>query len=219
MKTGSLVAAIVTLLVANAFVLFHAHANRTGSADSELVLSERELTQIQMPNDDDSGVALRMQWVSPFRQQADFLDRNKLRSLGFNDNFEPQQPRRVYAAVEYAGPAWAAQAQRGDTLGQFNPDKLSQLVAIDAGLNPERLRAKYPDRSKVLVMAAVVGMSSGSPSKPNLYAWISPANNEIHVPRPFSDQIQKMGRSSPHFHVHLRFGKSFEPWVVGVEPL
>ena len=223
MRAASLVAAAATVLVANAFVLFHAQTNRSGSSDSELVLSERELTQIPMPNDDDSGIGLQMQWTSPFvRDEAGFLDGGKLRRLGFNLNQDAEQPRRVYAAIEYAGPAWAAfvaKRRESDTLGQLEPNRMSQLVPIDADLDPAPLRAKYPDRSKILVMPAVVSISGNTRNNARIQGRIFPANRDIHVPRPFADQIRKLGRNDSHFRIRLRFGKSFEPWVVGVEPL
>jgi len=190
-----------------------------------------------------------------------WLDAAKLAALGFDCRVDPsskdagrhyqrQQPRRAYVAFEYDGRAWRAwvatnaraaveqkseakDPARGFPYMGATKDH-SRLVAIDADLNPDTLRARHLDRQRVIIVPAVVAMYldpfpySGShpdPQRPpRILGRIQQIHTSIHVPRPFSDgfrnpRIDEQRPDNPDgsYRVHLRYGASHEPWVAGVD--
>jgi uncharacterized protein DUF4824 len=125
MKRTSLIASAAIVVLANAVALVHAARNRMGTPDAELTLTQRELWYYPSARDDDSGVALNLEWndLGNFPSSADvkppevWLDRVTLQRLGFDCRVDPaspaaerfyqrQQRRRVFVALEYDGPAW-----------------------------------------------------------------------------------------------------------------
>ncbi len=115
----------------------------------------------------------------------------------------------------------------------------SRLIPIDVGNDATRLRGSYPDRTRFLIapaevrlvfMREVVG-GARKYSKPFIYGHVSLLNRETHVPvefRGWLDQLrnaeQSTGRKNrmnegPRYSVTLHYGRSYEPWVVGIKPL
>jgi hypothetical protein len=65
MKRTSLIASAAIVVLANAVALVHAARNRMGTPDAELTLTQRELRYYPSARDDDSGVALNLEWTDP----------------------------------------------------------------------------------------------------------------------------------------------------------
>ncbi len=113
MKHASLLAAAAVVLLANAIALIHAQRNRSGQADAEITLTDRELNYHR--DSDDSGVALTLRWLDartiyyagtpaergaiyfpgpPENAEASaWLDRSKLEDLGFDCSVAPEDPK------------------------------------------------------------------------------------------------------------------------------
>ena len=190
MKRGSLLAAAAVVLVANAFTLLHARRNRAGPPDSDITLTERELSEDYKANDEDSGVSLRLRWTDQWRSlymlhsPAPWLDRKILQEVGFDISVAPsdkaasdfyarQRARRAFVALEYDGPAWRKwiddvehQEQRQFELNpgikHANAREIStRLTAIDAGSDAARLRGRHPDRGSVIIVPAVIRIGLG----------------------------------------------------------
>jgi hypothetical protein len=160
---------------------------------------------------------------------------------GAPDFYQRQRARRVFVALEYDGPArrkWIdnleQQAREHPELPQANVpgnqrESATHLIAIDAGSNATRLRAHHPDRGSVIIVPAVIRIAvepfyvtarQNRPEKPpQLVGMVQDIPSEIHVPLPFSDGFRRLpgDRSSAKYRVHLRYGASLEPWIVGVE--
>lgn len=186
MKNISLAAGAAVIVLANALTLIHAARNRTGSPDAELTLTNRELTYRNTSSDDDSGVALYLQWTTPdgnwmgYGSSPKWLDQQKLQSLGFDCRVSPdgedalrfyqrQRPRNVFLALEYGGQAWQdwldayqrgaeERAKRG-LVERNNTQDHTHLVAVDADLDAGALRARHPDRSSVMIVPALVAIA------------------------------------------------------------
>ena len=222
MKYASLVAAAALILLADAVALVHAARNRSGMPEADLILTNRELNY--HPDPDDSGVALHLVWVSP----TTWLGRAKLEALGFDCSVAPsdpkaggfysrQIPRAGFVAMEYDGPAWQAWLEelRKQTA---QPDAIdhsrftSRLVLIDAARDAVALRARHPDRIRVLIVPAAFRISFVA-NPASFTGFLQEIPSVIHVPRPLSDGL----RSGPFDRVHLRYGSLLEPWVTGVE--
>src|ERR1700730_4972868 len=113
MKRGSLVAAAVVVLVANGFALLHAWRNRSGPVESDITLTQRELPKSYDKMDEDSGVALNLQWIDKqgWSSLSPWLDQKILQEVGFDTRVAPsdkaasdfyarQRARRVFVALE-----------------------------------------------------------------------------------------------------------------------
>jgi hypothetical protein len=214
MKKTSLLVSAAIILVANVFALLHAMRNRVGTPDAEITLTQRELRYSNSYAADDSGVTLYLQWTYP--SNFPWLDQSKLQQLGFACSVNPNSPdagryyqrqrsRKVFVALEYDG---------------ADP-RPSHLVAMDADLDPVKLRARYPGRTAVIIVPAVVGITFDPKSSKRVISRIQQLPSSIHVPRPFSDAFRKAakaaGKKDLSYRVHLRYGASFEPWITGVE--
>jgi uncharacterized protein DUF4824 len=177
-----------------------------------------------------------------------------------------QRSRQVFVALEFDGPAWrewlnwrkaAIAAEPVPNIPVpvgSNPTKedrfrieeetTSRLVAMDVGLDPSALRAKHPDRQRVMILrgrATVIlddGVKVPAPGAPREKAVpflrgaitsIDPSL--INVPQPLSRKFEpRMSYSpwtysgdqfkvvEPPFSVTLRIGSQYEPWVVDVKP-
>jgi Domain of unknown function (DUF4824) len=225
MKRGSLLAAAAILVAADAFALVHAWRNRSGPADAEITLTERELPTSINLNDDDSGVSLELRWLDPagtfgVELPAAWIDLAALRELGFDTSVAPsgnsaiefyqrQLARRAFVALEYDGPAWRAHAERierenarrAGLFPQYAPanslEGMSHLVAVDASRDPMRLRSRYPDRGSVIIVPAVVGIAV----QPAL-----PAGGNLARPAQLAGSIQEIPSS---IHVPRPFSDGF----------
>ena len=237
MRHASLLAAAAVVLLANATALIHASRNRSGTPDSEVVLTSGEL--IHHRNPDDTGVALNLNWENPdlwmysLEPPASdegnvWLDRARLQTLGFDCSMPPsdpdaitfynrQIPRNAFVAMELDGPSWRAMSRHGS----------SRLVPIDASTDPAVLRANHPDRHAVIIVPAVIrinlaGWTAAFQSRPERPARISGSIEQIpasiHVSKPFSEAFRALTPNSPHtYRVHVRYGKLHDPWVTAVD--
>lgn len=152
--------------------------------------------------------------------------------------YQRQRPsvRSAFVALEYEGPAWRKHLEQADReslehagLSQSNMQPHSDesdthLVAVDAATDAERLRKRHPDRNSVIIVPGLAVEWFLPPDyrlpRPALLSGLVQAiPASIHVPRPFSDAFRRLPGDlrNAKYRVHLRYGTSFEPWIVGVE--
>jgi hypothetical protein len=188
--------------------------------------------------------------------QAAWLDEGKLADLGFDVSvpggspgaysfYQRQLARTGFVALEYDGPAWRAWADlrrkidraRAPSDMKYDVEaetgSASRLVPIDAGPDADALRARHPDRHLVVIVPAVIDISTSSARPatdtlpalpPGVAGRVSDVPSEIHVPQPFSAEFQALpqhyrepGQEEALFRVTLRYGQLLEPWVTAVE--
>lgn len=218
--------AAAAVLVSNGAALWHAASNRART-DSDVVLTERELP-MSAQEKDDSGVWLSLNWPSAFVFDVnDWIDRTKLRELGFDVTADPRQAnavnryyatpsRAAYVALEYDGPAWQKHLSSYEaSLKTTNPqpgldqlvqlrDSGSRLIPIDAATDPAELRARHPNASRVLIAPATVHITyTGRPPEQRVTGYLLPVLTQIHVPLPLSrqfDGITPLSVYRPGFH-------------------
>jgi hypothetical protein len=265
MKRGLILAAAI-VLIANASALIHAGRNRSGGAEADITLTQRELSwPLSEVNEDDSEIAPRLLWNYPqpllVEPQPPWLDEKTLRALGFDTSVAPsdgqasefyqrQRARRAFVALEYDGPAWRKKIEELERRFQEHPDYVrpsdndpkrqresaTRLIAIDASRDAAQLRARNPDRGVVIIVPAVIFIvlepymtkvrQSGAERPARIVGSIRDIPSSIHIPRPYSDVFRSGGIRARHgdgevaeYRVHLRYGTSFEPWVVDVQVL
>ena len=227
-RSYTLAAGIALIVATNAVVLAGVAYNRSGTPESVLRLTERELS---FPyswgfEEENSGIALRLNW----RVRNDWLDRPKLASLGF-DVSEPalirgrQLPRDAYLVIELDGPAYQAQLAEAEALARRKPEEWplralrnekernSRLFVVDADLDPEALRKKYPERSQYAVVTGSVAVPHRSihDAGPVLGSVADVNIVGVHVPVQFHGVIRK----DAAYLATVAFGRRLEPWLTG----
>jgi len=199
---AALAAGLGLLVVANALILGSWWANRRDGPRFTIELTERELALPLFRETDDTSVVLQLipgdrppaiiRTFDRFRNRASamfehrWLDRDKLRSLGFDvdldpaapaarERYESTSPRPAFVALEFDGDAWRrfmeerearAALPAGEADGNApDPRRLavervmrSRLFPIDAAPDAATLEDRYPDRQRYVVLPAVVAL-------------------------------------------------------------
>jgi hypothetical protein len=106
----------------------------------------------------------------------------------------------------------------------------TRLFAIDAGLDPGKLREKYGDRTRFIITKGLVKPRYNyNKNKKKVFGYISRLSvASIYVPlkhRQIFDSIlardksRKKDLGSPRFEVKLAYGKRLEPWIMSVRSM
>lgn len=167
--------------------------------------------------------------------------------------FERQLPRQALLVLELAGPAWQqalAQARqnaaRHEAARLANADSKeftdkatraqeqlkreensnSRLFAVDVGLDRAALRAKYPDRSRFLILKAMLRPRLETlASKTRVTGYVSElAVKQINLPhalRPTLEPVLRKQRDTADipaasFEATVAVGQRLEPWIESV---
>ncbi|MDO5674654.1 MAG: DUF4824 family protein [bacterium] len=195
------------------------------------------------------------------RQANPWLDKAKLQTIGYRFRKEdagretkdmPRYPRKaVYLVLELDGAAYqqalaqaaaeveslrlagkAEQLQSASERLQQARDKDSRLFVVDAGLDAQALRQRYPNRQQYAIVPGYVRIWWLSPwqglpdqeKRPRLSSHLSIAHDQIFVPLEYAgvfadidgrkDHGRSVGKSPvPKFQVRLAFGQRLEPWI------
>lgn len=164
--------------------------------------------------------------------------------------FERQLPREVLLVLELAGPAWqqalerarqnavryeaarqanadskefAEKAKRAQEQLRLEENANSRLFAIDAGLDRAALRARYPDRSRFLILKATLRPRLETRDRTTrVTGYVSElAMKNINVPhalRPVLEPVLRTPKrnaldSGASFEATLAVGQRLEPWI------
>jgi hypothetical protein len=200
-----------------------------------IVLTDRELP-LRFASDENTGRSVSIRYEDAWWSRDAWLNREKLASLGFDTTVDPASPdaeahygralrRTVYVALELDGPAWQAWARRyQENTKQWNPEpdnarvlnESSRLVAVDAATDATVLEARYPNPQTHLITRGVVHLmidrpQGGRPQLAGVVEQIAP--RALYVPRHLAERL-----GSKPYRVTVRYGRRYEPWIVGVEP-
>jgi Domain of unknown function (DUF4824) len=262
------------LLAVNAVVLGGAWFNRSGTPDSTLRLSERELHPPYWgsANEENSAIKLRLDWrILPVEAPLElgksytwgggfnggnphWLDEKKMLELGFTASVEPtpaferaeaRDPSKVvFLVLEFDGAAYQEALAR--TVKQIpaikehgakllSDEKLvnSRLFVVDAGLDREALRAKYPSTTRYAIVRGHVGAQRHScpncdVNMKRLRGYIDKLNiEEINVDLEYRSAVEgnvanrydrgaKPDNKTVHYEIEIAYGQRLEPWIVSV---
>jgi hypothetical protein len=234
------------LVASNAFVLVHAAINRRGSPESQMVLTARELRYNYSTDSTATltlvwqNTGEFVQATSP-----GWYDEKKLKETGFDISLSPDskeavrqyrnsRSREVFVALEFDGPGWQKWLEENREVFQVQAQSIprtplemsqleaqweraeSRLVAVDAGLDAEALRRKYPDPTRVLILRGLAQMFLRTGGQPQyLKGRISQILNQtISVPQEFRGLLP-----SGAYQVALRPGRLYEPWITEVRAI
>ena len=258
MRRWGPVLAGAVVIVANVVVLAGVARNRAGVAEAEVRLTERELPLAPW-TDESTGAFLRLEWQRSLpgsKVETPWFDRAKLCSLGFDcstpaegkdarERYGRMVPRRAYVVLEYDGPAWRrwleareAEPEKKDAPPENARVSASRLVPIDVGRDPAGLRRLYPDRTRCLIVPAIVAprwtlLEEGEGARDGKSVLCGRIQSilvsEVHVPRDLGasladlrapdSAVPQRRHAPPRYDVLLRYGAGHEPWVAGVSPL
>jgi hypothetical protein len=171
-------------------------------------------------------------------------------------HYRRQLPRQALLVLEYDGPSWqralvrarntaardaaaaaanpgseklAGEAKSASERAALESSANSRLFAVDAGTDAAVLRARYPDRSRYLILTGqvrpVVLHNKGKPIFGGSISEI--AVDRINVPLDLRDELdrirdapgQRGPNGPPRYEVRLATGQRLEPWIEQVRPL
>ena len=91
----------------------------------------------------------------------------------------------------------------------------SRLFAIDAGVNPEKLRKKYDDKTQFMIVKGLIVVNFWQQDNKNyIQKRIKLSIRHIHVPL----EYRKALSISPYYNVELIYGSRYEPWIKSLQP-
>ena len=245
MRRGLILTAAAVVLAANLSGVWQASRNRSEPRGGRLELTEEEL-HFEPAALESTAILLHLQWRVR-REEADervapgWLDTAKLRELGFDcrmavdspgarGHYTSTAPRPAYLVLELAADS--------STNATVEPKKLKRLEVVDAGPEPTRLRARYPDADRSAIVRGVVGLvyrdrdyrTNEKLPAPRLEGRIhSLSPGEIFVPRPYSQLLSSLRRDEAkakeaqakkqRFKATICWGTNYEPWIADLRLL
>jgi hypothetical protein len=249
----ALLIAIATVVVANAATLTMVAINR-GGEEARLVLTEREL-RLAAPGTENTGISLGLTWRRPW-DQFKWFDRAKLEAVGYDCSIDPDDPaaeahylrarfmqRAAYLALEYR-PEEIPTRPPGEAIRETaalreRPEldtRRSRLVAIDADIDRAALRARHPDRHRVIIAPASVYLLYEKATDTHPARLRGGVNmvfpSEVCVPKEHRVLLEQIMAGAdpqdnprfrldhdPRYEVTLVYGSRLEPRITNVVPL
>jgi hypothetical protein len=195
-----------------------------------------------------------LHWLQPAQlQELGFQISGNLKNDEEAQRLSRQPSRSAWLVLEHDGPSYQASLDRArkavkkpERCAQINPgneecekelsaarERLddeertnSRLFVVDAGLDEDALRARYPDRQHyVLARGRLSVYVQGTPER--LIAAVDEIDvNAIRVPfeyreivEPFMEREGYYKKREPRFAATVNFGRRFEPWIVDLKLL
>jgi hypothetical protein len=166
MRPTGVLAGIVVVVLANAFVLITVAFERRNKPTALVELTERELC-LPPRTQDNSALSLVLTWDSTavredhkFEDGAGWFDQAKLAELGFDVSRPLNDPEaQAYYQVWPAKEVYVALEFDGTAAQQIAPAERAwrtRLFAIDAARDRAALARRYPDRKRCLLFPGLV---------------------------------------------------------------
>jgi hypothetical protein len=226
------VAALLILIVTNAFVFGGIAWNRSGEATGTMVFDQCELNSFKGWAGRNGSVRYVSLYFESLMADEDRLE--KLRGLhGDGKHLE----RRVYVVSKHGGPEWQNFVERRVRPNLYRGVE-SKLILVDGGSDPERLLEKYPETEGRAVLPGYIGTKQWIAGEPDRYYWFSSAGKIAidsryrGIVKDIRDARLKLERAankssldyvsppcSPTHRITVKWGKRFEPWISSMEAM
>jgi hypothetical protein len=216
--------------------------NRSAEPRLVVTLTERELPLWWGSTRDIEHQPLRLRLLFEPRHEPldarNWLPETKLRELGFPltipagdpgaaDVYDNLPSRIAWIALEYDGPAWRDIQRRRELLAEQNRyppiAASSRLVPVDAALDFDTLRVRYP--SGHLIVRGVVGVTyvppgAGGPVLHGTLRSIVPTSLAVpaHLRGGFLNLPENAG-ARPRYEVDVAIGRLGLPYLRSVRPV
>ena len=111
-------------------------------------------------------------------------------------------------------------AKRAREYAESEAGENSRLFAVDAGLDVDALRAKYPDKARYLIVRGQLRPQIVTHDRQDrLSGYISALSiSQINVPMQFQSALKHDGRTNKPlpFEAKVAYGQRLEPWIVAL---
>ena len=185
--------AVVVVVASNAAALWRARANRQGEPESRLTLSSREVF-LNTHGSDNSGASLMLKYETLPAPEA----------IGINcDSKVREGDHSAFAALELDGPGFAKLAP---IQGPYNSQR-PRLVVVALAYDPRALRARYSDRTRVMILPATL-YRFGTCMVRKLYG------SGVHLTRDQAARVEGRDR----IRATIAVGSRYEPWAEDASP-
>lgn len=200
-------------------------------------------------DEDDGVLRLQLSWQRPGDGwQLPWLDEAKLSELGFSatDTLSRQPARDVWLVLELEGALYRSQVEQArqalaaaehelqakpqsEVLRQERDDRqrrlqfveqqASRLMLVDAGVDAQVLRQRWPNRQRQVLLAGSIepyhhGTEAG------YGATIRLQNDRLSVPHAYRELARGWERSYEQTgfkaQIEVAFGRRHEPWVLSI---
>ena len=192
------------------------------------------------------------------RRSPAWFNAEKLKELGFQvddyissehtlPHYKRPIPKHVFVVLEYSGESYREALRRAEEAladsdnlkspknskraeERLSRERISEsrLFAVDVGVNPEKLRKKYSDRTRFIITKGVVKPRYNYNGKTReVFGYLARLDiQSIHVPlkhRQVFDKVLTSGKPKqnklglPRYSVELAYGSRFEPWLLSVQ--
>ncbi len=231
--------ALIVMLTVAAFV-GAAGYNTSGEPHIVITLTERELALVNraVSPGDDPGVQLLITYESRYEplDSRNWLPESRLREIGFALQVTAGSPQAVHAydhvptrlawvVFEYDGPQWRdierRRAMRAADAGARRFTAMhSRLVPVDAGLDFDTLRQRYPTGH--LILRAIIGISyvRDETTGPLIYGrLVDVVPQKVAVPYQFRELLKQLSEqrgsstTEPRYDGELAVGELGLPYV------
>ncbi len=188
-------------------------------------------------------------------QKLGFKVNAQFNAKEYKHHYNNQLPKEVYIVLEYNGDSYSKalviaenELAKSEEKLQIHPEdkdlvrererakenlveeknSKSRLFAIDVGLDHERLRGIYSDRSKFIITKGIVRPRFYSKKNMNrVVGYITKLSVEkVHIPLKFKNELESflnknMTRNNditnPRYKVKLAYGSRLEPYIVSLK--
>jgi uncharacterized protein DUF4824 len=171
--------------------------------------------------------------------ESDWIDAAKLQELGLQARRQMRDGEQTYSVgiekdvllvLEMEGPAYRRVVkhacdraqQTGKSEDRANCERentqASRLFVVDAGLDRDALRRKYPDdRRYAIVKGRMQAAWNNTRSSWRLRGYVNDVQSgEVHVPPEMRAAVGASAISDSTYRVTLAFGRRLEPWIVSL---
>lgn len=232
------VAALLVLIVTNAFVLGGVAWNRSGEPTGRIVLDQCDVNSFKNWSGRHKAPRYMFLW-----SESGVVDAETLEDLYGTDwaadNHAKWFERRLYVVLKHGGPEWEEFVERR---GQREPDGLydgrePRLITVGGDVDPGRLLEKYAETEGRAIVAGYIGRRQWIVDRSRGRYWDT-ASDRIAIESQYRDVVEGISDArrdleerargparidlppcEPTHRITVNWGRRFEPWISSIEAM